>query len=126
MPGHPCVLPSCPEFSFTCPRIPAGAPGSARTAILNFLAAAEPGELRPLLELFLAPLSAAFIRPAAGSADAAAVEAALAQDDPDRCVALKAWGAAGIGALWACVVARFPPTLWPGSVYLLHCAAVRV
>ena len=41
----------------------AGAPGSARAAILNFLAAAEPGELRPLLELFLAPLGAAFVQP---------------------------------------------------------------
>lgn len=34
-----------------------GALGSARAAILNFLAAAEPAELRPLLEAFLEPLA---------------------------------------------------------------------
>jgi U3 small nucleolar RNA-associated protein 20 len=39
-----------------------GAPGSARAAILNFLAGAEPSELAPLLELLLAPLSVAFRR----------------------------------------------------------------
>ena len=33
-----------------------GAPGSARAAILNFLTALEPPELRPLLVLFLSPL----------------------------------------------------------------------
>lgn len=33
-----------------------GALGSARAAILNFLASAQPGELRPLLEAFLEPL----------------------------------------------------------------------
>lgn len=37
-----------------------GAPGSARAAILNFLSALEPAELRPLLVLFMSPLSAAF------------------------------------------------------------------
>lgn len=62
----------------------AGAPGSARAAILNFLAAAEPGELRPLLELFLAPLSAAFVRPPAGGEEEAALGALVALDDPDR------------------------------------------
>ncbi|PSC76593.1 small subunit processome component 20-like protein [Micractinium conductrix] len=82
-----------------------GAPGSARTAILNFLAAAEPGELRPLLELFLAPLSAAFIRPAAGSADAAAVEAALAQDDPDRHRLVQ-------GPWWGGALGRQPGAWW--------------
>eukprot|EP00890_Picochlorum_soloecismus_P003078 jgi/Picsp_1/3771/NSC_06606-R1_u3 snornp protein utp20 len=40
-----------------------GAPGSARTAILNFLSGAEPEELDALLELFLAPLSPCFIAP---------------------------------------------------------------
>lgn len=45
-----------------------GASGSARAAILNFLAALEPLELRPLLELFLEPLSAAVQRPAGLSA----------------------------------------------------------
>lgn len=39
-----------------------GAPGSARAAILNFLAALEPLELRPLLELFMEPLGAAIHR----------------------------------------------------------------
>jgi len=34
-----------------------GAPGSARAAILNFLAAAEAGDLAPLLHLFMQPLS---------------------------------------------------------------------
>ena len=37
-----------------------GAPGSARSAILNFLAAAEPQELAPLLFLFMQPLSKCF------------------------------------------------------------------
>ncbi len=40
----------------------AGAPGSARVAILNFLSGAEPSELSALLELFLLPLSPCFIR----------------------------------------------------------------
>jgi len=43
-----------------------GAPGSARAAILNFLAALAPGELRPLLALLLAPLGAALRPPPAG------------------------------------------------------------
>jgi hypothetical protein len=34
-----------------------GAPGSARSAILNFLAAAEAEDLAPLLHLFIQPLS---------------------------------------------------------------------
>lgn len=37
-----------------------GAPGSARSAILNFLAAAKPHELAPLLYLFMEPLSSCF------------------------------------------------------------------
>lgn len=37
-----------------------GAPGSARTAILNYLAALEPAELAPLVKLFLQPVSSAF------------------------------------------------------------------
>lgn len=37
-----------------------GAPGSARAAILNFLAACQPLELAPLLHLLLEPLDAAF------------------------------------------------------------------
>ncbi|KAG2487780.1 hypothetical protein HYH03_013624 [Edaphochlamys debaryana] len=40
-----------------------GAPGSARAAILNFLAHLRPPELRPLLELLLEPMAAAFQRP---------------------------------------------------------------
>jgi len=64
--------------------LPAGAPGSARAAILNFLAAAEPSELRPLFELFLGPLSAAFVWPAAGSQEDAALGKLLSEDDPDR------------------------------------------
>ena len=43
-----------------------GAPGSARTAILNYLAALDPEELGPLLELFLEPLSIAFKDPGGG------------------------------------------------------------
>lgn len=75
---HPCPTPHPPTT--------AGAPGSARAAILNFLASAEPHELRPLLELFLAPLSAAFVRPA-GEAEQRELEALVGQDDPDayRC-----------------------------------------
>ena len=37
-----------------------GAPGSARSAILNYLAALDPAELGPLVQLFLQPISAAF------------------------------------------------------------------
>ncbi|GIL61502.1 hypothetical protein Vafri_15933, partial [Volvox africanus] len=40
-----------------------GAPGSARAAILNFLAGLRPEELRPLLELLLEPMQAAFTPP---------------------------------------------------------------
>lgn len=44
----------------------AGAPGSARAAILNFLSACPPSELHTLLELFLEPLSAAFLQKPGG------------------------------------------------------------
>jgi len=44
-----------------------GAPGSARAAILNFLAALAPGELRPLLALLLSPLGPALRPPPAGA-----------------------------------------------------------
>lgn len=37
-----------------------GVPGSARSAILNYLAALEPAELAPLVQLFLQPISSAF------------------------------------------------------------------
>ena len=37
-----------------------GAPGSARSAILNYLAALDPAELAPLVQLFLQPISTAF------------------------------------------------------------------
>lgn len=37
-----------------------GAPGSARSAILNYLAALDSMELTPLVQLFLQPISAAF------------------------------------------------------------------
>ena len=37
-----------------------GAPGSARAAILNYLAALEPLELSSLVQLFLQPISPAF------------------------------------------------------------------
>jgi U3 small nucleolar RNA-associated protein 20 len=45
-----------------------GAPGSARGAILNFLAALQPQELRPLLLLFLHPLGVALSQPQEGPA----------------------------------------------------------
>lgn len=46
-----------------------GAPGSARAAVLNALAALQPLELRPLLELLLEPLGPVFSDPdAAGAA----------------------------------------------------------
>lgn len=45
-----------------------GAPGSARTAILNFLTGLEPPELRPLLVLFLNPLSGGSRQSAAATA----------------------------------------------------------
>ena len=37
-----------------------GAPGSARAAILNYLAALDSSELAPLVHLFLQPISSAF------------------------------------------------------------------
>jgi Down-regulated in metastasis len=40
-----------------------GAVGSARKAILNFLAGLDPAELAPLMLLFLLPLSSAFRGP---------------------------------------------------------------
>ncbi len=49
-----------------------GAVGSARAAVLNALAALRPVELRPLLELLLLPLSAAFATPSEATADTAA------------------------------------------------------
>ena len=58
----------------------AGAPGSARAAILNFLSACPPAELRPLLELFLEPLSNAFVRQGPGDGALATQEGG---DDPD-------------------------------------------
>ena len=64
-----------------------GAPGSARSAILNALAALEPLELAPLLELFLEPLAAVFDRraeAAAAAALAARTGAALPDADPVR------------------------------------------
>jgi U3 small nucleolar RNA-associated protein 20 len=55
-----------------------GAPGSARAAILNFLAAAEPAELRPLIELFFGPLGSVFSPPQGFiEAQPTAAEAAL-------------------------------------------------
>ena len=39
-----------------------GAPGSARAAILNYLAALDAAELAPLVQLFLQPVSSAFWR----------------------------------------------------------------
>jgi hypothetical protein len=38
-----------------------GAPGSARSAVLNALAALQPPELIPLLELLLLPISSSFL-----------------------------------------------------------------
>ena len=38
-----------------------GAPGSARKAILNFLAAAQSEELQPLIQFFMQALSPAFV-----------------------------------------------------------------
>lgn len=61
-----------------------GAPGSARAAILNFLAAAPPAELRPLLELFLEPLAGAFRRPAGPGAG---IQPEAATADDERCAA---------------------------------------
>ncbi|BDA46528.1 probable small subunit processome component 20 homolog [Coccomyxa sp. Obi] len=57
-----------------------GAPGSARAAILNFLTALEPPELRPLLVLFLIPLGSGFA--AADPAGPPAVAASAAGDPP--------------------------------------------
>lgn len=51
-----------------------GAPGSARAAVLNFLAAAQPQELTTLLLLVFQPISAAFEPPSSSSASTAATE----------------------------------------------------
>ena len=58
-----------------------GAPGSARSAVLNFLAAAESSELAPLLYLSMQPLSSAFRQSGEDLADAT-VSTSL-----DRCLA---------------------------------------
>jgi U3 small nucleolar RNA-associated protein 20 len=62
-----------------------GAPGSARAAILNFLAAAPPAESRPLLELFLEPLAGAFRQSAGPGLDISPPQPAAADDA--RCAA---------------------------------------
>ncbi|EFN57812.1 hypothetical protein CHLNCDRAFT_51116 [Chlorella variabilis] len=85
-----------------------GAPGSARAAILNFLAAAEPGELRPLLELFLMPLSAAFVRPS-GEAGEALLQQLVAQDDPDAHRLIE-------GPWWGRCLGRQPGAWWLAHV----------
>lgn len=91
----------------------AGAPGSARAAILNFLAAAEAWELRPLLELFLAPLSSAFVRPAGEAAAAElAAFAGSGGGDAGRLVEAPWWGAA-LGAA-------------PGAWWLAHIDVARL
>ncbi len=40
-----------------------GAPGSARAAVLNYLAGAHAEELSTLLELFLRPMAGCFVKP---------------------------------------------------------------
>ncbi|EFJ49017.1 hypothetical protein VOLCADRAFT_104545 [Volvox carteri f. nagariensis] len=57
-----------------------GAPGSARAAILNFLANLRSEELRPLLELLLEPMAAAFMAPE----EAPALRAAAGAEDLNR------------------------------------------
>lgn len=91
----------------------AGAPGSARAAILNFLAAAEPAELRPLLELFLTPLSSAFVRPA-GEEGQAMLAQLVAQDDPDAHRLIE-------GPWWGRCLGR-----QPGSWWLAHINATEL
>ncbi|GIL90429.1 hypothetical protein Vretifemale_18038, partial [Volvox reticuliferus] len=67
-----------------------GAPGSARAAILNFLAGLRPEELRPLLELLLEPMGTAFTPPppeaaaAAPRSGAGSASAAAAVSELDR------------------------------------------
>jgi U3 small nucleolar RNA-associated protein 20 len=85
-----------------------GAPGSARAAILNFLAAAEPPELRPLLELFLAPLSPAFVRPA-GPRGEAELAALVGGDDADAHRLLE-------GPWWGRCLGRQPGAWWLAHV----------
>lgn len=58
-----------------------GAPGSARAAVLNYLAAARPEELATLLELFLRPMAACFVRP-----DDVGEDEGSFQDPTQRCV----------------------------------------
>mgnify|MGYP001807370637 CR=1 FL=1 len=81
-----------------------GAPGSARAAILNFLANLRPAELRPLLELLLEPMAMAFVEPPAAVAAAAAprpggaaAEAEAAELDRFRLLPPPRWSAAMLG-----------------------------
>ena len=83
-----------------------GAPGSARAAILNFLAAAPPAELRPLLELFLDPLAGAFRRPA-GTELGVSTEAAAVEDIRYSATRLTEFAATHVSAVavsrsWLC------------------------
>jgi U3 small nucleolar RNA-associated protein 20 len=90
----------------------AGAPGSARAAILNFLAAAEPLELRTLLHLFLAPLGAVFVQP-----DAVAT-AGLLEGPSASTLAAAAAAAAGEegGPWWARALGRRPGAFWLAAI----------
>ncbi|PNH02860.1 Small subunit processome component 20, partial [Tetrabaena socialis] len=84
-----------------------GAPGSARAAILNALASLRPAELRPMIELLLEPMAAAFLQPAAAATAAAdalsyrdggvAAEAAAVEADRWRLLPPAWWSAPMLG-----------------------------
>ncbi|KAL0044331.1 hypothetical protein WJX82_000142 [Trebouxia sp. C0006] len=65
-----------------------GAPGSARSAILNYLAALDPAELAPLVHLFLQPISTAFRQKKQGEED----HPADALPSSDRLFPVPWWG----------------------------------
>ncbi|KAL0035339.1 hypothetical protein WJX77_001780 [Trebouxia sp. C0004] len=65
-----------------------GAPGSARSAILNYLAALDPAELAPLVQLFLQPISKAFQRQDQGEES----RPAAALSSSDRLFPVPWWG----------------------------------
>lgn len=81
-----------------------GACGSARAAILNFLAGLRPEELRSLLELLLEPMAAAFSPPpcqavveATLRAGGSAAEAAAVEVDRYRLLPAPWWSAPMLG-----------------------------
>lgn len=75
-----------------------GAPGSARAAVLNFLAALPPSELRPLLLLFLHPLDGVLPAPTAARPTPGGVAKFIAVSEEGGGLFDEPWWAARLGA----------------------------